>query len=211
MKRMTRGMGGAWLALVLTALLTACGSTGGGGPAPSSLDPSDVDVPEYKIGPGDSLQVFVWRHPELSASAGVRPDGKISTPLVQDIDAAGKTPMELAREVEERLKEFVRSPTVTVMVQGPRGDTDQQIKVVGTGVQPRTLPYSFGMTLLDVMIQVGGLSEYAAGNRAKVVRANGEAYQEIRVRLEDLLDRGDMSQNLALQPGDVLIVPESRF
>lgn len=172
---------------------------------------STVENTDYVIGAGDSLQVFVWGHEDLSTSVQVRPDGAISTPLVEDLQAAGKTPTELARSVETVLAEFVRSPTVTVIVQGFVGEFDRQIRVVGQAAQPQSLSYRDGLTLLDVMIQVGGLGELAAGNRAKVVRdINGESVS-IRVRLSDLLNDGDIKQNLRMMPGDVLIIPESIF
>jgi polysaccharide export outer membrane protein len=184
----------------------------------SGTDPADIDVgsgngasPDYVIGPGDSLQVFVWRNAELSSSVSVRPDGQISVPLVEDIQAAGKNPMELARDIEERLTDYVRDPNVTVIVQSFVGDTTQQVRVVGQAVQPQSIQYQNGMTLLDVMISVGGLSDFAAGNRAKVVRRIDDRYEEIRVRIADLLNRGDMSQNMRMLPGDVVIVPESVF
>ena len=141
----------------------------------------------------------------------VRPDGSISTPLVEDMRAAGRTPTELARAVEEALSEFIRSPTVTVIVQQFVGEYDQQIRVVGQATEPMSLNYRSGMTLLDVMIEVGGLSEFASGNKAKVVRRSGGEESVINVRLRDLLNKGDMTQNLRMQPGDVLIIPESVF
>lgn len=165
----------------------------------------------YIIGPGDGLQVFVWGHEDLSSSVQVRPDGAISTPLVEDLEAAGKTPSELARAVEERLSEYVRSPTVTVIVQQFVGEYARQIRVVGQATEPQALNYRNGMTLLDVMIQVGGLSEFAAGNRAKVVRKQDGEEISIKVRVDDLLNDGDMEQNLRMMPGDVLIIPESIF
>jgi polysaccharide export outer membrane protein len=141
----------------------------------------------------------------------VRPDGKISTPLVEDLQAAGKAPTALGHDIQTALKQYVRSPVVTVIVQGFVGETAQQIRVVGQAVQPKALQYKQGMTLLDVMIAVGGLSDYAAGNRAQIVRrVNGEEKQ-IRVRLDDLLNNGDIKQNVRMMPGDVLIIPQSVF
>lgn len=166
---------------------------------------------DYVIGPGDSLQIFVWDHADLSTGVQVRPDGKISTPLVEDLQAAGNTPTQLARAIEGVLKEYVRSPIVTVIMQGFVGEGSQQIRVVGQATTPSALQYRQGMTILDVMIQVGGLSEFAAGNRAKLVRrVNGEEI-EIRVRLDDLLNKGDTRENIRMMPGDVLIIPESFF
>lgn len=198
------------LLLVLAFGLGACG--GGGGPRVSADDVEAVPAEDdYVIGPGDGLQVFVWGHDDLSTTVQVRPDGAISTPLVEDMAAAGKTPTQLARSIEARLSEYVRSPTVTVIVQQFVGEYAQQIRVVGQATQPQALNYRNGMTLLDVMIQVGGLSEFAAGNRAKIIRRRGDEQMEIRVRVEDLLNDGDMDQNVRMLPGDVLIIPESIF
>ena len=195
-------------ACVLMAV--GCGSGGGGSaiaPDPDRQSPGE----NYVIGAGDGLQVFVWGHDDLSTAVSVRPDGNISTPLVEDMRAAGKTPTELARAVEEALAEFIRSPTVTIIVQQFVGEYDRQIRVVGQATEPMSLNYRAGMSLLDVMIEVGGLSEFASGNRAKIVRNTVEGEEVINVRIKDLLNRGDMSQNVRMQPGDVLIIPESVF
>ena len=165
----------------------------------------------YEIGPGDSLQIFVWDHEDLSTEVQVRPDGKISTPLVEDLQAAGRTPTELARDIETVLKEYVRSPVVTVIMQGFVGEGAQQVRIVGQAVTPSAIPYKQGMTVLDVMIAVGGLSEFAAGNKARLVRMTADGEVEIRVRLKDLLNDGDVRQNIAMMPGDVLIIPQSFF
>jgi polysaccharide biosynthesis/export protein len=182
--------------------------------------PTAADVPtegaasqgEYIIGPGDQLRVFVWRNPDISATVPVRPDGRISTPLVEDMVAVGKTPTQLARDIESELAEYIRSPQVNIIVENFVGTFAEQIRVVGQAAEPRSLPYRERMTLLDVMIEVGGLNQFAAGNRARVVRqgVNGET-QEIRVRLHDLLNRGDIRQNILMYPGDVVIIPESFF
>jgi polysaccharide export outer membrane protein len=153
----------------------------------------------------------VWRHADLSTTVPVRPDGRISTPLVEDMEAAGKTPTELARDIEAVLQEYIRSPTVNIIVQEFVGTFGEQIRVVGQAANPQALPYREGMTLLDVMIAVGGLSEFAAGNRAKLIRRVGGEQTEIRVRLDDLLNNGDIRQNVSMRPGDVVIVPEARF
>lgn len=180
--------------------------------APSAPDTAATAVPpEYRIGPGDGLNIFVWNHPELSLQVPVRPDGMISTPLVENLVAAGKTPSELARAIEERLSEFVRSPKVNIIVTGFFGIYSDQIRVVGQAAKPQSLPYRANMTLLDVMIQVGGLAQYAAGNRAHLVRNVGGKSVQIPVRLNDLLNKGDIKANVPVQPGDVLIIPESRF
>ena len=191
--------------------LAGCGASG------PTIDGADLDDSvqyqgaEYEIGPGDGLQIFVWDHPELSTTVAVRPDGKISTPLVEDLVAAGKTPTALARDIEVVLEEYVRTPVVTVIMQGFVGDSDQQIRIVGQAVAPQAIQYQQGMTVLDVLIRVGGLSEFAAGNRARIVRKQGAEEVSIRVRLGDLLNKGDTAQNIAMRPGDVLIIPQSIF
>jgi len=165
----------------------------------------------YSIGPGDSLQIFVWDHADLSTNVQVRPDGMISTPLVEDLQAAGRTPTQLARDIESVLKEYIRTPIVTVIMQGFIGEGTQQVRVVGQAVSPTAFQYKQGMTVLDVMIAVGGLTEFAAGNKAKVVRKTADGEIEIRVRLNDLLNEGDIDQNIEMKPGDVLIIPQSFF
>ena len=172
--------------------------------------PDPVAGPEYVIGPGDTLEVFVWRNPELTASVPVRPDGKISTPLVEDMVAVGKTPAQLARDIEGVLAEYIRSPQVNIIV-SDAVSTFSQVKVIGQVMQPQAIPYREGMTVLDAVLAVGGLGQFAAGNRAKVVRTKEGGQEEIKLKLADLVDKGDLSQNIALQPGDVVVVPESRF
>jgi len=169
---------------------------------------------EYVIGPGDGLNIFVYRAPELSVpELAVRPDGRISIPLVPDLQAAGKTPSALAREIEERLKRYVIEPTVTVMVRSFIGQPNQQVRIIGEAAQPMSLPYRDGMTVLDAMIVAKGLTRYAAGNRAEIIRrgTNGRRDEIIRVRLTDLLRDGDISQDVPLMPGDTLVVPSSWF
>lgn len=182
--------------------------------APEGTPPVAVQaagVPaDYLIGPGDVLQVFVWRNADLSVTVAVRPDGKISTPLVEDMVAVGKTPTQLARDIEKVLSEYVRQPTVNVIV-GTAVSAYRQVKVVGQVKTPQSVPYRDGLRVLDVILVVGGVTDYAAPNRAKVVRVDGDKQTAIRVRLGDLLRTGDMRQNILLQPGDVLIVPESLF
>ena len=170
----------------------------------------DDAASRYVIGPGDTLQVFVWRNPELTTTIPVRPDGKISTPLVEDMVAVGKTPSQLARDMEKVLAEFIRSPKVNVIVSQPVSALSQ-IQIIGQVAKPQSIPYREGIKVLDAVLAVGGLGQFAAGNRAKIVRSVNHKKQEIRVKLDDLTNKGDMSQNLALQPGDVLVVPESRF
>lgn len=177
----------------------------------TEVAPLSQPVPDtYVIGPGDVLQVFVWRQPELSVSVPVRPDGKVSTPLVEDIIAVGKNPSQLAREMEKVLSEYVRSPQVNVIVSQPIS-TFSQVKIIGQVAKPAALPYREGITALDAVLAVGGLAPFAAGNRAKVIRAVKGKQTEIRLKLDDLVNKGDMRQNIPLQPGDVLVVPESRF
>ena len=165
---------------------------------------------EYIIGPGDSLQVFIWRNAELSVTVPVRPDGKISTPLVEDMVAVGKTPSLLARDIEAVLAAYIRTPQVNVIVTNAVS-TFSQVRVLGQVTTPQAVPYREGMTVLDAILAVGGLGEFAAGNRGKIVRVVNGQSQDIKVRIEDLVNDGDVSQNLPLKPGDVLVVPESRF
>jgi polysaccharide export outer membrane protein len=180
-------------------------------PDSASNGASPVTDPEYVIGPGDTVQVFVWRNPELSVSVPVRPDGKISTPLVEDMVAVGRTSSELAREIEKVLTEYIRSPQVNIIVTNPVS-TFSHVKVIGEVEKPQSVPYREGLTVLDVVLAVGGLTEFAAGNRAKIVRRNGSGEeQEIRVRLSSLVRKGRVSENVEVQPGDILIVPESFF
>jgi polysaccharide export outer membrane protein len=165
---------------------------------------------QYVIGPGDTVQVFVWRNPELSVTVPVRPDGKISTPLVEDLVAVGKTSSQLAREIEKALAEYIRTPQVNIIVTNPVS-TYSHVKVIGEVVTPQSVPYREGLTLLDVVLAVGGLTEFSAGNRAKIVRTEQGKTIEIKVKLEALVRKGKMSENKPLRPGDVLVVPESFF
>ncbi len=194
--------------VVFSVVLAACS---GGGTNAAAAKPSTGAQTEYIIGPGDTLQVFVWRNPELSVTVPVKPDGKISTPLVEDMVAVGKTATQLARDMEKVLAEYIRSPSVNVIVTSFVGTFGNQIRVVGKATNPRALAYRENITLLDVMIEVGGLAEFAAGNRAKIVRQVDGNQTEIKVRLNDLLNKGDISANVPMRPGDVLIIPESRF
>ncbi len=203
---------GSWWALLVAAagLLAGCAS----GPTSDTVPTPATDAAaqsEYRIGPGDTLQVFVWNQPELTVTVPVRPDGMISTPLIAGVPAEGKTATELAKDLEKALSEFVRNPTVSVMVTGFVGAYADQIRVVGQASTPQSLPYRANMTLLDVMIAVGGLAEFAAGNRAVLVRNVDGNQTRTKVRLRDLLDKGDISANVNMRPGDVLIIPESRF
>lgn len=179
--------------------------------APVAATPPASDTgSEYIIGPGDSIQVFVWRQPELSVTVPVRPDGKISTPLVEDIVAVGKTPSQLARDVEKVLAEYVRSPQVNIIVSNALS-AFSQVKVVGQVRNPQAIAYRQGMRVLDVVLLVGGITEFAAPNRSRIVRQVNGKSTEIKVKLGTLMERGDMKQNHELKPGDVLIVPQALF
>jgi len=164
----------------------------------------------YTIGPGDTLQVYVWRNPELTSTVPVRPDGKISTPLVEDMVAVGKTPSQLARDIEKVLAEFVRSPQVNIIVTVPLS-AFSQVKVIGQVANPQSLAYREGMTVLDAVLAAGGLAPFAAGNRAKVIRTENGKPREIKIKLDNVVNKGDLATNVALVPGDVLVVPESVF
>lgn len=200
-----------WLSIGLLAVtgLTGCATT-----KDSSADltaGSTQGTGEYTIGPGDTLQIFVWQHPEVSVTIPVRPDGRISTPLVEDVVAVGKTPTQLARDLEGQVGQYIRNPTVSVIVSNFVGTFDTQVRVVGKALAPQAIPYRQDMTLLDVMIQVGGLAENAAGNRAKIIRRTEAGTQEIPARVKDLLNEGLISSNVRMQPGDILVIPESRL
>jgi polysaccharide biosynthesis/export protein len=171
---------------------------------------AETATPDYVIGAGDVLNIFVYRAPELSVEGlPVRPDGRISVPLVQDIDAAGLTPTQLGVRITERLKQYVRDPSVTVMVRGFVGPIDWQIRVIGEAAEPLAIPYRENMTVLDVMIAAHGLTRFAAGNRASIVRRAQGTQRTINVRLSDLLKDGDIGQNVAMQPGDILVIPQT--
>jgi polysaccharide export outer membrane protein len=206
MKSKYRGF--TWLFL-LTTFALASARAAETPPAPAQGEAQEQSS-TYIIGPGDTLQVFVWRNPELTTTVPVRPDGKITTPLVQDMVAVGKTPSQLARDMEAVLAEYIRSPQVNIIVSNPVS-TFSQVRVIGQVGQPQAVPYREGMTVLDAVLAVGGLGEFAAGNRAKIVRKEGDKEREIRVKLDDLVNKGRMNQNLPLKPGDVLVVPETRF
>lgn len=197
-----------WLAAVGAAsLLVACAGTPDYPAAPISAATPDYN---YIIGAGDNVNIMVWRNPEVSMSVPVRPDGKIAAPLIDELVAQGKTPSQLAREIEKELGKFVRDPVVTVIVTGFVGPYSEQIRVVGEAARPQFLPYKQNMTLLDVMIAVGGLTDFADGNKATILRTS-EGNAQYSVRLKDLIKRGDISANVDVKPGDVLIIPESIF
>lgn len=166
---------------------------------------------DYLIGPGDSVNIIVWRNPEVSMSVPVRPDGKITTPLVEDLPASGKTSSQLARDIEKALAKYIQEPIVTVIVTGFVGPYGEQIRVIGQAAKPQALPYREEMTLMDVLIAVGGITDFAAGNKASIIRNVGGKQQQFGVRLNDLIKDGDISANVPMRQGDVLIIPESFF
>jgi polysaccharide biosynthesis/export protein len=200
---------------LLAVAVTGCagGSSGPQLPAATFVTEQEGPGEEYIIGPLDQLTIFVWRNPELGAKVQVRPDGRITTPLIEDMPAVGKTPTMLAQDIKVQLGQYIRDPLVSVIVDNFAGTYSQQIRVVGATEKPASLPYRANMTLLDAMIAVGGLSEYAAGNKARLIRqdrASGRQ-REYAVRIGDLLKRGDSRANVKLEPGDVIIIPESAF
>lgn len=204
---------GFWLAGAVAQQQTAPRQSTPAAPAadaPPAAPPSSSVGDDYIIGPGDSLQIFVWRSPELSTTVPVRPDGKVSTPLVEDMVAVGKTPSQLARDIEKVLAEYIRSPQVNVIVSVPVS-AFSQIKVIGQVTTPQSMPFREGMRVLDAILAAGGLGEFAAANRAKVVRKEDGKERELRVKLGDLVNKGDMKHNIELKPGDVLVVPQSVF
>jgi polysaccharide export outer membrane protein len=199
---------GAWLVAAALAL-SACASGRSYPPAPASV--ADAET-VYKIGPLDTLNIVVWRNTDLSSTTTVRPDGKISSPLGDEIQAAGKTPPELARSLETALSKYVRDTKVSVMVSGFQGVYSQQIRIVGEAAKTQSVPYRQNMTVLDVMIQVGGITDFADGNGAVLVRSDeGQAGKQYSLRLADLLKRGDITANVKMQPGDIVIIPQSWF
>ncbi len=202
---------------ILPTLCLAIGILLLGGCGGSSANITQVEAEpvgptaDYIIGPSDTLQIHVWENPELSVTIPVRPDGLITIPLVEDVKAVGKSPTVLARDIETELSEYIRTPQVNVIVTSFRGTYRKQIRVVGQAVSPQSLSYQSGMTVLDVMIEVGGLTEFASGNRAKIIRWEDGKQVQMRVRLDDLISDGDINENVGMKPGDVLIIPESIF
>ncbi|MBL8381789.1 MAG: polysaccharide export protein [Burkholderiales bacterium] len=190
----------------VAALLAGCA---GDRPPPAPVSSASPDY-RYLIGPGDSVNIVVWRNPELSNVVTVRPDGRLTTALVEDLQAMGKDPTTLARDIEKELAKFIRDPVVTVIVAGGVGPYSEQIRVVGEAAKPQALSYRQKMTLLDVMIAVGGITDFADGNRATILRV-AEGNKQYSVRIRDLIKRGDVSANVDMKPGDVLIIPQSWF
>lgn len=207
MKVNARNWGGAIFALLGVTLAGCAGNDYPG--VPQDVSAAGAEAPDYQIGPLDNLQVFVWRAPDLTATIPVRPDGRISTPLVDDMVAAGKTPTQLARDLEEALRPYVQDPVVTVLVNSFVGPFSQQVRVVGEAQEPIALPYRTGMTALDVMIAVGGLTEFAAGNDAVLIRGEGPDARSYSLRLDDLLRDGEIAANAPVLPGDIILIPES--
>jgi polysaccharide export outer membrane protein len=197
----------SWAAAAILFVGLCCAT----GPATAQPTPSTTEVSKYVIGPGDQLQISVWHNPELSTAVPVRPDGRISTPLVTDVVAAGRTPEELGHDIETRLKKYVSDPIVTVIVSSFVGPYSQQVRIVGEASQPKALPYLAHMTVLDAMIASGGLTPFASGNRAKLIRKVNGKDVSTTLRLSDLLKDGDLSANAELQPGDTIIIPQSFF
>ncbi len=195
------------LMAVAVVMVAACAQGPTYPPAPSGAANEGYN---YIVGPGDSLNIIVWRNPELSMSVPVRPDGKLTTPLVDELFVQGKTSVEIARDLEKALAKYVRDPVVTVIVTGFVGPYSEQIRVVGEAARPQFLPYKQKMTLLDVMIAVGGLTDFADGNGATIFRAS-EGDKRYSVRIKDLIRRGDISANVEMKPGDVLIIPQGWF
>lgn len=208
MKSRTRPVGLGGIAVTLVAAMLA------GGCATNSYPPAPANAGSithvYRIGPLDSLNISVWRNPELSAVVTVRPDGRVSAPLVEDLMAAGKSPAELAREFEKILGKFVRDPVVTIVPSGFQGVFGDQIRIVGEATRPQAIPFRQNMTLLDAMIQAGGLTDFADGNSAVLVRGS-EGGKQYSIRLKDLLKRGSISANVDVRPGDIIIIPQSWF
>ena len=194
-----------FITMAVAAFLAGCGGTHP--PAPRNVASPDYS---YAIGPLDNLNIIVWRNPDLSTTVPVRPDGKVSVPLVEDLTALGKNPTQLARDIEKAMSRFIRDPVVTVLVTQFNGPYGEQIRVVGEAARPQALPYRHRMTLLDVMIAVGGLTDFADGNNASVLRTS-DGGKQYSVRLKDLVRRGDVSANIEMKPGDVLIIPQSWF
>lgn len=203
----TRRLSGVSIVVAVLSV-SGCATTGPAAPSGTGVPGTAQD---YRIGPGDNVNVIVWRNPEVSMTVPVRPDGKITTPLVEDLSAIGKTSTELAREIEKALAKFIQQPVVTVIVTGFVGPYEQQIRVIGQAAKPQALPYREGMSLLDVLIAVGGVTEFAAGDRASIIRTTGGTQQKLSVRLNDLIKDGDISANTAMRPGDILLIPESFF
>lgn len=202
----TRWLAGFAIAFSIL-ILSGCASKG----YPPLADEGEVPTHYYLIGPGDQVNITVWRNPEVSMSVPVRPDGRITTPLVEDLPASGKTPSQLARDIEKALAKYIQEPIVTVIVTGFVGPYSEQIRVIGEAAKPQALPYRENMTIMDVLIVVGGITEFADGNKASIIRNIGGEPKQFGVRLDDLIKDGDISANVPMRPGDILVIPESFF
>jgi polysaccharide export outer membrane protein len=199
-------------AAALGTLLTGCSGTSSL-PQATTRPSLTKDVNDYKylIGPGDNVSIFVWRNPEISGSFVVRPDGKVTTALVEDLDVSGRTPTMLAREIEEKLSTYINNPRVTVSVNGFSGPLSEQVRVIGEATNPTAINYTEHMTLLDLMIAVGGLTEFADGNDAKLIRVVDGRQSTYKIAIDDLIRDGDISKNVDMLPGDIVIIPEAWF
>jgi polysaccharide export outer membrane protein len=205
----------AWSNLIFFLTLTTVGCASNSGKLPSATNynsiTTSVDDYQYIIGPGDSLSIFVWRNPDISGSFVVRPDGKVTTSLVEDIEVSGKTPTALARQLEEQLGKYINNPRVTVSVRGFQGPLSEQVRVIGEATNPKAVNYTERMTLLDLMISVGGLTEFASGNSAKLVRMVSGVQKTFEIRIDDLIKNGEIEENIDMLPGDIIIIPEAWF
>ncbi len=196
-----------WSLIIFSSVLGGCAASY----PPAPADAVKSGAYNYIIGPGDNVNIVVWHNPELSESIPVRPDGKISTPLVEDLQAAGKSPTHLARDLEKALAKYIQDPVVTVIVTGFVGPYSQQIRVIGQAAKPQALQYRENMSLMDVMISVGGITDFAAGNKASILRMVNGKKEQLSVKLESLMRDGNINANVQMLPGDVLIIPESYF
>jgi polysaccharide export outer membrane protein len=201
----------SFLCLIALIMLNGCSSQTLPQATTRASLTTNVEEYEYLIGPGDQLTIFVWRNPEISGSFIVRPDGKVTTSLVEDIEVAGRTPTTLARELEEQLSTYINNPRVTVSVTGFSGPFSEQVRVIGEATNPRAVNYTQHMTLLDLMIAVGGLTEFANGNNAKLVRVIAGKQEVFEINIADLIKDGDIEENIDMLPGDIIIIPEAWF
>jgi polysaccharide export outer membrane protein len=205
----------AWSNLIFFLAITATGCSNNIGrlPIATTYTPNTTSVEDYKylIGPGDNLSIFVWRNPDISGNFVVRPDGMVTTSLVEDIKVSGKTPTMLARHIETELSKYINNPRVTVSVAGFKGPLYEQVRVIGEATNPSAVNYTETMTLLDLMIAVGGLTEFASGNNAKLVRMIGGVQKTFEIRIDDLIKNGEIENNIDMLPGDIIIIPEAWF
>jgi polysaccharide export outer membrane protein len=205
----------AWANLIFFLVVATVGCANNSGKLPSattySSNTTSVEDYKYLIGPGDSVSIFVWRNPDISGTFVVRPDGMVTTSLVEDIVVSGKTPTMLARHIEEELSKYINNPRVTVSIGGFRGPLYEQVRVIGEAINPRAVNYTETMTLLDLMIAVGGLTEFASGNDAKLIRMVSGVQKTFEIRIDDLVKNGEIEENIDILPGDIIIIPEAWF